>query len=207
MRPKQTPPEIGGFKDFVIESCKDVKGFINLLGIESPGLTSAPAIALMVRDMVRETRINVDGLVAPLFVVEGLGEKEEIVSMPGQYRHTLESLVEECKRLVDLGVKSTILFGIPEHKDPEGSQGFAPNGIIQQAMRAIKQAVPALMVIWTDCPSTDKSRATRFARSRSATLIASEPLVRGSSNVKVVALKGTTQSISRIAATKYLAVA
>ena len=105
----------------------------------------------VVRDMVRETRINVDGLVAPLFVVEGLGEKEEIVSMPGQYRHTLESLVEECKRLVDLGVKSTILFGIPEHKDPEGSQGFAPNGIIQQAMRAIKQAVPALMVIGDVC--------------------------------------------------------
>ncbi len=105
----------------------------------------------VVRDMVRETRINVDGLVAPLFVVEGLKSKEEIISMPGQYRHTMESLVEECKRLVDLGVKSTILFGIPEHKDPEGSQGFAPKGIIQEAIRAIKAAVPELMVIGDVC--------------------------------------------------------
>lgn len=105
----------------------------------------------VVRDMVRETRINVDGLVAPLFVVEGLSSKEEIVSMPGQYRHTMASLVDECKRLVDLGVRSTILFGIPEHKDPEGSQGFAPDGVIQQAMRAIKKAVPELMVIGDVC--------------------------------------------------------
>ena len=105
----------------------------------------------VVRGMVRETRLSVDGLVAPLFVVEGLGAKEEITSMPGQYRHTLDSLVEHCKELLDLGVKSVILFGVPAEKDPIGTQAFADDGIVQEAMRRIKAAVPGMLVIGDVC--------------------------------------------------------
>ena len=105
----------------------------------------------VVRGMVRETRLSVDGLIAPLFVVEGITAKEEIRSMPGQYRHTLESLVEHCKELWDIGVKSIILFGVPEHKDPEGTQAYAADGIIQQAMTAVKKAVPEMLIIGDVC--------------------------------------------------------
>ncbi len=105
----------------------------------------------VVRDMVRETRISVDGLVAPLFVVEGATAREEIRSMPGQYRHTLASLVDHCKMLWDLGVKSVILFGIPEVKDAVGTGAYAADGIVQKAMTAIKKAVPQLLVIGDVC--------------------------------------------------------
>ena len=105
----------------------------------------------VVRGMVRETRLNVDGLVAPLFVVEGLGEKEEIRSMPGQYRHSLDSLVEHCKELLNIGIRSVILFGIPAEKDPMGTQAYAEDGIVQEAMRAIKAGVPGMLVIGDVC--------------------------------------------------------
>lgn len=105
----------------------------------------------VVRDMVRETHINVDGLVAPLFVVEGLAAKEEIRSMPGQYRHTLTTLVDHCRKLWDTGVKSVILFGIPSHKDPLGTGAYAADGIVQKAMTAIKKAVPEMLIIGDVC--------------------------------------------------------
>jgi porphobilinogen synthase len=105
----------------------------------------------VVRDMVRETKISVDGLVAPLFVVEGLAAKEEIRSMPGQYRHTMETLVEHCRMLWDIGIKSTILFGVPEDKDPEGTGAYADDGIIQVAIAAVKKAVPEMLVIGDVC--------------------------------------------------------
>jgi porphobilinogen synthase len=105
----------------------------------------------VVRAMVAETQINVDGLIAPLFVVEGLTQKEEIRSMPGQYRFTIDSLVDECKRLWDLGIKSMILFGIPARKDPLGSQGYAADGITQRAMGAVKKAVPGMLIIGDVC--------------------------------------------------------
>ncbi len=105
----------------------------------------------VVRSLVRETRLNVDGLIAPLFVVEGLGEKEEIKSMPGQYRHSLDSLVEHCKELINIGVKSVILFGIPAEKDLMGTQAYAEDGIVQEAMRRIKAGVPGMLVIGDVC--------------------------------------------------------
>ena len=105
----------------------------------------------VVRGMVRETRLNVDGLIAPLFVVEGLREKEEIKSMPGQYRHSLDSLVEHCRELLNIGIKSVILFGIPAEKDPVGTQAYAEDGIVQQAMRRIKAGVPGMLVIGDVC--------------------------------------------------------
>ena len=105
----------------------------------------------VVRDLVRENHLSVDDLIAPLFVVEGLEHNEEIVSMPGQYRFTMKGIVEECRRLADLGIKAVILFGIPEHKDEGGSGAYDDKGIVQQAITAIKKAVPSLLVIADTC--------------------------------------------------------
>lgn len=105
----------------------------------------------VVRDMVRETVLTLDDVVQPLFVVEGLKKKEEIRSMPGQYRFSTPELVDECKRLWDVGIKSVILFGIPEHKDADGSGAWLENGIVQQAFRAIKKEVPELLLIADVC--------------------------------------------------------
>jgi len=105
----------------------------------------------VVRDLVRENHLSVNDLIAPLFVVEGLEHNEEIVSMPGQYRFTMKGIVEECQRLADLGIKAVILFGIPEHKDEGGSGAYDDKGIVQQAITAIKKAVPSLLVIADTC--------------------------------------------------------
>ncbi len=105
----------------------------------------------VVRDMVRETRLHPDQLILPLFVVEGMIGREEIRSMPGQFRYSIAELVEDCRRFADLGVRSVMLFGIPQHKDPEGSGAWAPDGIIQQAVSALVRAVPSLMVITDIC--------------------------------------------------------
>ncbi|MBN2431128.1 MAG: porphobilinogen synthase [Acidobacteria bacterium] len=105
----------------------------------------------IVRDLVRENLLTLNDLVMPLFVVEGLSGREEISSMPGQYRYSVKELVEECKRLADAGVRAVILFGIPAQKDPHGSGAWAENGIIQQAMAAIARAVPELLIIGDIC--------------------------------------------------------
>lgn len=105
----------------------------------------------VVRDMVRETRLSLDDFVMPLFVVEGLAKKQEIKSMPGQFRYPVKGLVEECMKLMDLGVKAVILFGIPEAKDPKGSGAWNDRGIVQQAIRAIKKNIPEMLVIVDLC--------------------------------------------------------
>ena len=105
----------------------------------------------LVRDLVRETSLSVDDLIAPLFVVEGLAKKEEIKSMPGQFRFPLRGLVDECLRLRGLGIKAVILFGIPARKDAKGSGAWDQNGIVQQAVRALKKRVPELLVITDLC--------------------------------------------------------
>jgi porphobilinogen synthase len=105
----------------------------------------------VIRDLIREHRITLDDLIMPLFVVEGLAKKEEIVSMPGQWRFSLPEIIEECKRLWDIGIKAVILFGIPQHKDLQGSEAFNAQGIVQQAMSGIKKAVPQMLVIGDVC--------------------------------------------------------
>jgi len=105
----------------------------------------------IVRDLVREHELTLNDLIMPLFVVEGLEGKEEIPSMPGQYRYSIHELVEECKRLADAGVRAVILFGIPKNKDPHGSGAWAENGIIQQAVAAIARDVPGLLIICDIC--------------------------------------------------------
>ena len=104
-----------------------------------------------IRDLVRETRLTARALIYPLFVCPGAKVKHEIQSMPGNYRWSLDLLVEECKAVHGLGIPAVILFGIPEKKDEVGSDAYASEGIVKQAVRAIKQAVPGLIVICDLC--------------------------------------------------------
>lgn len=103
------------------------------------------------RGLVRETALDTGSLVYPLFVCPGSGVKAEIGSMPGNYRWSVDLLVEECKSVYDLGIPGVILFGIPESKDAVGSGAYARDGIVQRAVRAVKQAVPALTLICDVC--------------------------------------------------------
>ena len=89
------------------------------------------------RELARETHLSRRDLVAPLFIKEGIDEPVPISSMPGHHQHTLESLRKEAAELAALGVPALLLFGIPAHKDAEGSQAWAPEGIVQRALRAL----------------------------------------------------------------------
>src|ERR671931_60600 len=89
------------------------------------------------RGLVRETELSRRDLIAPLFVKEGISEPVPISSMPGHHQHTLESLRKEASELAGLGVKALLLFGIPADKDAQGSQAWAPEGIVQRALRAL----------------------------------------------------------------------
>lgn len=104
-----------------------------------------------IRRLVREHRVSRDDLILPLFVVEGRGVREPIGSMPGVFRYSVDQLVDEVKRVADLGVPGVILFGIPGSKDARGSGADAVDGIVQRAVSAIKQAVPGLCVITDVC--------------------------------------------------------
>jgi len=103
------------------------------------------------RRMVRETRLSRENLVLPLFVVEGSGVRDPVASMPGVFRYSVDALVDETKRVHDLGIPGVILFGIPAEKDSRGAGADAPDGVVQRAIRAIKQGVPALCVISDVC--------------------------------------------------------
>jgi porphobilinogen synthase len=101
--------------------------------------------------MVRETILTKDDFIYPLFAVPGEKIKNPIKSMPGVFQMSIDVLVEECKEVAALGIPAVILFGIPEHKDEVGSEAYSPNGIIQQAVRAIKANVQNLLVITDVC--------------------------------------------------------
>ncbi len=103
------------------------------------------------RRLVRETSLSVDDLIYPMFVIHGQNTAIEISSMPGCYQYSVDRLVTAAKELASLGIPGTILFGIPETKDSFGSEAYAEDGIIQQAVRAIKDAVPDLLVITDVC--------------------------------------------------------
>ena len=103
------------------------------------------------RRMMCETRLSRDDLVLPLFVVEGNGVCEAVASMPGVYRFSVDQLVEETKRVFDVGVPAVILFGIPTSKDARGSGADAPDGIVQRAASAIKSQLPELCVMTDVC--------------------------------------------------------
>ncbi len=103
------------------------------------------------RVMVQETRLSCDDLIYPLFVREGEGIKTEVASMPGVFQMSLDVVLEECKGLEALGIKSVILFGIPDTKDSIGSDALCEHGIMAKAVRAIKTACPSLFVITDLC--------------------------------------------------------
>jgi len=103
------------------------------------------------RRMVRETSLSPSDLIYPIFVTEGRDRREEIASMPGQFRLSIDLLVKEAGEVAGLGIPAIILFGIPERKDERGSSGFDPNGIVQRAIKAVKEQVPGLMVITDVC--------------------------------------------------------
>jgi porphobilinogen synthase len=102
------------------------------------------------RRLVAETRLDVDDLVAPLFVREGVDAPVPIPSMPGEVQHTVDSLVLEAKRLVSLGIPGLILFGVPAHKDAQGSGAWDADGIVQMALRALRDAVGTELVVMAD---------------------------------------------------------
>jgi porphobilinogen synthase len=101
--------------------------------------------------MVRETHVEVSNLIAPLFVVPGEKVRREIVSMPGQYNLSVDETVKKAVALYELGVSSVLLFAIPEFKDEVGSSSWQPDGIIPKAIKAIKKAIPEMMVITDLC--------------------------------------------------------
>ncbi len=103
------------------------------------------------RRMVRETRLSVDDLIYPMFICPGEGVREPIGAMPGVNQLSVDQGVEECREVAGLGIPAVILFGIPESKDAAGTGAYADDGIVQQAIRAIKQNVPELMVITDVC--------------------------------------------------------
>lgn len=103
------------------------------------------------REMVRETRLEVSGMMAPLFVVPGTKVQREIGSMPGQYQLSVDMAAEKAAAFYELGIRSVLLFAIPEFKDEIGSSSWQPNGIIPQAIKAIKKVAPEMLVVTDLC--------------------------------------------------------
>lgn len=102
-----------------------------------------------IRDLVRETVLNINDLIYPLFVVEGENIKEEIPSLPDVYHFSLDKLEDEIKELKELGIQHVILFGIPDEKDPCGKEAYNDNGIVQKGIRKIKE-IDSSMCVTTD---------------------------------------------------------
>jgi porphobilinogen synthase len=105
----------------------------------------------LIRRMVRETRLGVDNLILPLFAVHGRGVRDPVGSMPGVARLSLDELLKEAKDAASMGIPAVLLFGVPQSKDPRGSEAYAEDGIVQQAARAVKETIPDLLVITDVC--------------------------------------------------------
>src|SRR5512138_3432466 len=105
----------------------------------------------LLRSMVRETALRADDFVYPLFAVHGRGVREPIGSMPGQFRLSVDELLKECKDAASMGIPAVLLFGLPRDKDPRGSEAYAEDGIIQQAVRAVKETIPDLLLVTDVC--------------------------------------------------------
>ena len=103
------------------------------------------------RRMTRETHLRVDDLIMPLFIVPGTGVENPIGAMPGIAQLSVDRAVEECQQIRDLGIPGVILFGIPDEKDAVGSDAYNDNGIIQRALRALREEVPGLTLITDVC--------------------------------------------------------
>jgi porphobilinogen synthase len=104
-----------------------------------------------IRTLVRETRLSPSQFILPLFVCPGEGVRKEIGAMPGNYQLSIDQLIIECEEALKLGVGGVILFGLPAAKDNEASGGYADDGIVQNAVRALKRALPKLLVVTDVC--------------------------------------------------------
>src|SRR4051812_30498548 len=103
------------------------------------------------RSLVRENRLSPEQLVYPLFVAPGQGQRREIASLPGCFHLSVDEAARECREVESLGVGGVILFGLPEGKDAVGSQGYAEDGVVQNAVRAIRAACRELLVMTDVC--------------------------------------------------------
>ena len=103
------------------------------------------------REMLQETVLRRESLIAPLFVIHGTGIKNPVASMPGVFQLSIDNLIREARELQDAGIKAVLLFGIPRIKDDRGSEATSPDGIIQQAVRALKDALPQMVAITDVC--------------------------------------------------------
>ena len=161
------------------------------------------------RRLVRETRVTVEQLVQPLFVVPGHGVERPIGSMPGIAQLSIDRTAEECRRLADLGVPAVILFGVPDAKDARGSGATDPDGIIPRAVRAIREATPGLVVV-TDvclCEYTDHGhcgviRDRDVDNDPTLALLAAEALAHAQAGADVIApsdmMDGRVAAIRRV---------
>jgi len=105
----------------------------------------------LLRKLIRETALAVDDFIYPLFIVHGRGLREPIGSMPGQFRLSIDEMVKDMKDIASMGIPGVLLFGLPVEKDPRGSEAYAEDGIVQQAVRAVKDVVPDLLVATDVC--------------------------------------------------------
>lgn len=122
--------------------------------LEKPSMVERPRrlrVSDSMRSLVRETKLHVEELIYPLFVVEGENIKNEIASMPDVYHFSLDRLGEEIEEIKGLGIGSVLLFGIPKEKDACGSEAFAKEGIVQKAVRLIKSIAPEMIVVTDVC--------------------------------------------------------
>jgi porphobilinogen synthase len=103
------------------------------------------------RKMVRETALSVDDFILPLFAIDGKGVKNPIDAMPGNYQLSIDNLIKVARQAFDMGIPGIILFGIPNRKDPLGTQAYAKDGIVQRAVKTVKDKIPNMIVITDVC--------------------------------------------------------
>jgi porphobilinogen synthase len=148
----------------------------------------------VLRAMVRETELSKNDFIYPLFVVPGSGVKKEISSMPGVYQMSVENIVRECAEVRSLGIPAVIFFGIPPEKDEVGSGAYDDNGVVQQALRAVKRDVPGLLLITDVCLCEYTShghcgivRGDEIVNDESVELLAREALSHAAAGADMVA--------------------
>ena len=122
----------------------------------------------ILRRLVRETRLAADDFVLPLFTCPGAGVANPVRSMPGVFQHSVDRLVEACREACGDGIPAVLLFGLPEHKDATGSSSWSADGIVQRACRALKSALPDLVLIADVCfcEYTDHGHCGPLTRTR-----------------------------------------
>lgn len=161
------------------------------------------------RAMVRETHVSKNDFIYPLFVVPGTKVKKEVSSMPGVFQMSVDAIVRECSEVYSLGVPAVIFFGVPEEKDEVGSGAYDQNGIVQQALRAVKREVPDLYLITDVCLCEYTShghcgivRGNEIVNDESIELLAREALTHAEAGADMVApsdmFDGRVQAIRQL---------